>query len=51
MIISHGLFFSDFHKYAMYCGIAWTQTFQVNVSIYHIPLLKLLYFTSENDAE
>ena len=22
-----------------------------NVSIYHIPLLKLLYFTSENDAE
>ena len=22
------IFFSDFHEYAMYCGIAWRQTFQ-----------------------
>ena len=28
MIISQGWFFSDFHECAMYCGIAWRQTFQ-----------------------
>ena len=28
MIISKGLFFFDFHEYAIYCGITWRQTNQ-----------------------
>ena len=28
MIISLGRFFSDFHEYTIFCGIAWRQAFQ-----------------------
>ena len=44
---------SVFYEYALYCGIAWRQTFQewFEFITFHIPLLKLLYFSGKNDAE